>query len=1035
MVPCQANCVNEGECLWPVESRQPKVSVRTQRVQEKGQEEGIPQQSNTMFPQAELENYKLQVELLQEKLQRSEDNRQQLEHKLDKILQKRSDLDKSVRLKSRQKYQEFLEEQTVRNERNKKLIHMLERIDEQTVAMSQRSERLKMMKLQYQMYFAKLVQNQTLRCIQQQATQATAPSGAGVGVGAAAAAVGGGMPIQVLVPPQAAAGMPTQPMAAAAAPPQWTLAMATPTHGGMLLTPQFATPSAGAPPGAPGPMPMPPQGLYYPEMYGATGTAPLGTSNLFDLRATLRAFDNENADLPERMTHFNAATSSQAALTGDYQAEASGRATPASASASAGGGGGGGGGASTTTSSLVAGQDKGARQLSSTSSTLATSSLTFDKLPKTSSSMTLTEMPLTTLASTAVDDVGGQPQMAGAAAERGREMRRSWSREQDHEHEGVADMAAWTNSRVTKVEYEKSPTVVGHNEPGQRQPHPQQQQQQQQHHNFEAYFGELKIDEPWQPGASASPSPSQSMGRTASPAGDRRQQNVRPGEGGHADGGEGISVGAKVCLTNDLLDEVIASRAALAKAAAAVDEQLARSNQLPPPVGNNEHAAAAAAVASSSSWNPKPGVSIENIENAIYGERLTGTATGAASPAAVPAEPVTRAPTQGFFENLGANTSPQEQADQHTLERIEEVQRESQPEPEVTDYGQYDASSYGESSEPIYASIDSASQQQQQPPGAPAEPLYSEIGNPTDYQQYATDASAEAGAGAEAGAVAGPETDAAAGGPGGADGDEAGAMQQEYSNIDYGNYEAGQYAAGYDPNAYPGYIYDEATGQYIADPNAAQYAPDGSYAGQEYDGSAANYDYGSYAEQQQQSPQEELQQMQAQVQEQGQQEQQEQQEAYPMTNDNGQSGMELEQSQQPLAITPAAIAPPVETKVEPTAAITTTTPVGVASKPVKPTSILSTTDKQAAPNDAQQQQQKKKKRVNFVDSSETDDSSSAKPAPAAASATGPAPAPAPALGPTSGPPTAGAGTGGATTTAAGGSESDFDFSTGSEAKN
>jgi len=55
--------------------------------------------------------------------------------------------DKSVRHKSRQKYQEFLEEQAKRNERNKKLVHMLERIDEQTAAMSQRSERLKMMKV------------------------------------------------------------------------------------------------------------------------------------------------------------------------------------------------------------------------------------------------------------------------------------------------------------------------------------------------------------------------------------------------------------------------------------------------------------------------------------------------------------------------------------------------------------------------------------------------------------------------------------------------------------------------------------------------------------------------------------------------------------------------------------------------------------------------------------------------------------------------------------------------------------------------
>ncbi|XP_037806167.1 putative uncharacterized protein DDB_G0282133 [Lucilia sericata] len=123
-----------------------------------------------MFPQSELDNYKLQVELLQEKLQRSEISRQQLEHKLDKILQKRDEHDKSVRSKARQKYQQFLEEQQRRNERNKQLVQMLERIEQQTEVMNARSERLKMMKLQYEMYFAKLVHSQTRRCIQNSVT-------------------------------------------------------------------------------------------------------------------------------------------------------------------------------------------------------------------------------------------------------------------------------------------------------------------------------------------------------------------------------------------------------------------------------------------------------------------------------------------------------------------------------------------------------------------------------------------------------------------------------------------------------------------------------------------------------------------------------------------------------------------------------------------------------------------------------------------------------------------------------------------------
>ncbi|XP_016950515.1 uncharacterized protein LOC108024881 [Drosophila biarmipes] len=875
-----------------------------------------------MFPQAELENYKLQVELLQEKLQRSEDNRQQLEHKLDKVLQKRSELDKSVRHKSRQKYQEFLEEQTKRNERNKKLVHMLERIDEQTAAMSQRSERLKMMKLQYQMYFAKLVQNQTLRCIQQTTASTTSsamPNGAG-----------GVMPVPVLMQPQPQ--VVTNPQSA---PQPWTFAMATPTQAGMLLTPQFATAGAAGPAVNPIPAGHP---VYYPELFGAaTSAAPLGTSNLFDLRATLRAFDNENADLPERM---------QPHLTGDYQA---GMPPPAAAAAA------GAPGPATPTSTLSS-QEKAARQLSSTSSTMATSSLTFDKLPKTSSpSLTLTELPAAGGA-TSGQDVGGQPQRE------------------------VGDLDAWTNSRVTKVEYEKSPSVVGHNEQGQQrhqpeqirqQQHPEvQQQQQQQHqeaqqqhqpsHDFEAYFGELKIDESpsWQDGKArpqAKPQPNPIHE-------DKRHLNVRSGEGS--------AVGGQVGISNDLLDEVKASRAALERAAAAVDEQLARGNQLSPP---------------SSQQEPKTGVSIENIENAIYGERLTGgKAAGGGGGVAELATP----PTQGFFENVVANTSPEEQREEVEHQQHQQQQQQHQQlEPEASGYGQYDASSYGETSEPIYASIDSANLQ---PANAKVEPLYSEIGNPTDYQQQQQQQQAYGLTTQDTvGDAHAPAPDAIPSEVTGTTAVDAGGevLPQEYSNIDYGNYEAGQYAAGYDPNAYPGYIYDEATGQYIADPNAAQYASDAGYAGQEYD-------YSGYEQQQEQQQQQEEELLPGQ--------EQQQQEAYAVAPEGG----EPVEAPPEVAEMPSAAAEPLAT-----------------SKPLKPTSILSTTDKQAAPNDAQQQQLKKKKRVNFVDSSETDDSSSAKPTQAPNPSPGPQATPATTASPTT-PPTVG-----------GGSESDFDFSTGSEARN
>ncbi|XP_055903941.1 uncharacterized protein LOC129939807 [Eupeodes corollae] len=119
-----------------------------------------------MHPQSEVENYKLQVELLQEKLHRSEDNRQELEEKLEQIMKKRNEHERTLRSRSQLKYQQFLDEQKKRNERNRKLVEMLERIDQQAAALSARSERLKMMKLQYELYFSKLVQSCAMKTLQ-----------------------------------------------------------------------------------------------------------------------------------------------------------------------------------------------------------------------------------------------------------------------------------------------------------------------------------------------------------------------------------------------------------------------------------------------------------------------------------------------------------------------------------------------------------------------------------------------------------------------------------------------------------------------------------------------------------------------------------------------------------------------------------------------------------------------------------------------------------------------------------------------------
>lgn len=52
-----------------------------------------------------------------------------------------------MRAKSRLKYQQFLREQSERNERNKSLVRALERIDQQAATLAARSERLKILKV------------------------------------------------------------------------------------------------------------------------------------------------------------------------------------------------------------------------------------------------------------------------------------------------------------------------------------------------------------------------------------------------------------------------------------------------------------------------------------------------------------------------------------------------------------------------------------------------------------------------------------------------------------------------------------------------------------------------------------------------------------------------------------------------------------------------------------------------------------------------------------------------------------------------
>lgn len=164
-------------------------------------------------------------------------------------------------------------------------------------------------------------------------------------------------------------------------------------------------------------------------------------------------------------------------------------------------------------------------------------------------------------------------------------------------------------------------------------------------------------------------------------------------------------------------------------------------------------------------------------------------------------------------------------------------------------------------------------------------------------------------------------------------------QQQQY---DYSNYDPSQYS-------YPGYIYDETTGEYKPDPNAPadQYATDQQYTTEGYDQQYQQQDVYDYNQTYNQDPTNSTEN----VENLG-------YNNYDTTSQEDSSSNNV----QDVVQQPEVIAEPEIPQPE----ITSEDTVQPAPKITKPTSILSTADK----NDSH----KKKKRVNFVDSSETDES-------------------------------------------------------------
>lgn len=291
-------------------------------------------------------------------------------------------------------------------------------------------------------------------------------------------------------------------------------------------------------------------------------------------------------------------------------------------------------------------------------------------------------------------------------------------------------------------------------------------------------------------------------------------------------------------------------------------------------------------------------VSIENIENAIYGELL--------SPLEVEKEQSqeTVSVVPALLENLVTQPDTLDSQKNYNLKEDREININTSPTNNII-----------ETEKELENNSNNQDTNQQQ-----NEPL---VNNEADYGAYEN-----------------VDTNATAD------------TQQEQS-YDYSNYDPTQYS-------YPGYIYDEATGEYKPDPNAPpeQYAPDQQYATDGYDPQYQQqngYDYNqSYAQESSSNIDNNADYNNYKT-------EQVENDSNISTVDSNLDQQHLQQLQYPDT-EPQLRNQLLEEAIE---NFSDEQPQLPAKVP-KPTSILSTTEKNEA--------QKKKKRVNFVDSSEADES-------------------------------------------------------------
>ncbi|XP_011211408.4 uncharacterized protein LOC105231685 [Bactrocera dorsalis] len=905
---------------------------------------------SNMYPQSELDNYKLQVDLLQEKLKQSEENRQQLQKELQQILQRRSEHDKSVRTKIRQKYQSFLDEQERRNERNKMLMQMIERIDQQTTALSARSERLKMMKLQYERYFAKLMQTQPLRC-----TTNAVPTASLAAEAPPITAMTASTQIPVLLPAMSAQPPTTAPpigslsglksevttttpvsanptlqpgvthmearteaQPAALTPQMWTFAMATPTPAGLLLS---RAPTASMTASTLQTTATPFEFLQYPFGYGPiiqqhtlqqqapyANVIPTDPSMAFANRKDVPKASN--ADLTEKkysvpneyeltddmVSTTEAATSTEfPSIVDKSVGEVSNKQTETMPYS--------------MDRMVDTGEMEGSTYSPATSQgepTHLTSTQTFEKLSRNESdngtpmkAFVDNPTPVFKEPNSAINEVNTS--MSAVKLENDiMDQKMSYTEPTDNSQ----DQKIGARSSYNFKDDHNSTTSVDTLKKGNTIKLSTAEEHRRKIAEIEQRYGTLDAEE----------------------NNDYANRNMNS---------ESNETGFAFKRFSEIVNPKMESSA----------EQLQPTNEnlenqsWQSHTGSVENASMAPTSSMPSTSKPLSSSKIDNIENAIYGELVNPQ---------LPETEVTptRTAAQGFFtELLEQQKTPLE--NNQLQEPTAQEQEDPTNLPGNTESLNYDSTienSGTDELKPENAINETTDPQNQATYGTYNTETYHPTNTFNAENAYGTEAEATNNY-AEYPAEQKIEASST---------DTTGQLQQEqqpvYSQQDYENYDATQYG-NYDPNAYPGYIYDEATGQYVVDPQYT--ASDASNAEALY----TAQDYTQPQDQQQQNPV--------------------QGDNYTREDSNNSTAAPAA-TEQTLDAAPTPIEP-----YPPVAAVEPSVAAAVPNTPnvVKPTSILSTAEKHAMQSDAQ----KKKKRVIFVDSSETDDSSSAK-APAAGAA-------------------------------------------------